>query len=94
MSLLMGQITVPGNSTVAVFSVPPGYSNGVFFQPTAGTQAIYIGSSASVSSSNGQLLSVTPISQESYVGSRPQMVWATTGNATAATFFYMVSTAN
>lgn len=86
----MSQATVPSNSTVQVFILPPGTVNTTMFIP-AGNQAVYIGTSVNVSSINGMQLTQTPVNVESYVSSRGTPVWATTGNATASSFQYIIS---
>lgn len=87
--LVIGQAAVPANATVAVFSLPPGLSNFTVYQP--GTpQAVYIGGTA-VSSANGMLVPVTPLNQENYSSGRGTTIYATTGNSTASTFQYIIS---
>ena len=90
MSVLMGSVTVPGNATTAVFTLPPGTVNTTMFQP-AGLQSVWIGTSVNVSTANSMMVPVTPISMESYVSSRGATVYATTGNATASSFQYIIS---
>ena len=89
--IILGNATVPANSTVAVFSLPPGYANFTVYQPTT-PQAVYIGTSNRVTVSNGLLVPNTPLSTETFTGSVGTVVYATTGNATASTFNYILST--
>lgn len=93
MSLVMGQVSVPGNSTVQVFILPPGTVNTTLYQPSSAStvQAVYIGTSANVSSTNGLMVPITAVNIESYVTSRGTPVWATTGNATASSIQYIIS---
>lgn len=86
----MGSATVPSNSTVQVFTLPPGTVNTTMYI-ASGVQAVYVGTSAHVSSSNGMQLSPTPVNTESYVSSQGTPVYATTGNATASSFQYIIS---
>jgi len=92
MSLVMGQVTVPGNSTVQVFVLPPGTVNTTMYLSTAiSVQPVFVGTSVNVSSVNGMQIGATPVNAESYVTSRGTPVWATSGNATATTFQYIIS---
>jgi hypothetical protein len=91
MTVIVGSATVPSNSTVAVFSLPPGYSNSVIYQVN-NPQAVYIGTSPRVSPVNGMPVPVTPLNQETYTGSANATIYATTGNATASSFSYIIST--
>ena len=93
MSLIAGNATVPASATVAVFSLPPGYSNITMYQPTQ-AQAVYIGTSAHVAATNGMIVPNTPVSSETYIGSAGATIYATTGNGTASSFNYILSTAN
>lgn len=88
--ILMGQATVPSNSTVQVFILPPGTVNTTVFQPS-GLQTVYIGTSVNVSTINGMQITQTPINVESYVSSRGTPVYATTGTATGSSFQYIIS---
>lgn len=91
MTLVMGQATVPGNSTVQVFILPPGTVNTTVWQPAPATTQVYLGTSSRLTTVNGMLLTSTPVNTESYVSSQGTPVFATTGNATAATFQYVIS---
>lgn len=93
MSYVMGTVTVPGNSTVTAFIVPPGYSNMVIYQPSQ-AQQVFAGTTNKVSATNGMPVPVTPNNTETYVASSGATWFATTGNATAATFCYLISSAN
>lgn len=93
MSYVMATVSVPGNSTVAAFVAPPGYCNIVFYQPSQ-AQGVFIGTSNKVSAVSGLPVSVTPTNTDTYVGSAGATFFATTGNATAATFCYLLSSTN
>ena len=89
--VITGHATVPSNSTVAVFILPPGYANFTMYQPTQ-TQAVYINVGSGATATNGLILNNTPFNGETVVGSSGATVYATTGNATASSFNYLVST--
>lgn len=93
MSLIIGKATVPSSSTVAVFFMPPGYSNMTLYQQTQ-AQAVYVGTSAHVAATSGMPVSNTPVNTETYIGSAGAMMYATTGNGTASSFNYILSTTN
>ena len=93
MSIILGNATVPSSSTVAVFRLPPGYANVTVYQPTT-PQAVYIGTSNAVATTNGLLLQNTPFNMETYSGSSGAAIWATTGNSTASSFNYIISTSS
>lgn len=94
MALIMGTISVPGNATVASFIIPPGYFNMTVYQPSQ-AQRVFVGTSSSVNSTNGMAITPTPITSEGAVGTGgPTTFFATTGNATAATFCYLLSSTN
>lgn len=94
MGLIMGTISVAGNATIPCFNVPPGYFNMTVYQPSQ-AQNVFVGTSSRVSSSTGMILTPTPVSSEGVVGTGgPTTYFATTGNATAATFCYIISTTN
>ncbi len=92
MSVILGAATVPSSSTVPVFTVPPGPANFTVFQPS-GSAVVYVGTSPGVTATNGMPVPVTPLSQESYHGSRGATYYATTGSVTASSFSYLISTA-
>jgi len=91
MSVIFGHATVPASSTVAVFRLPPGYANVTMYQPTT-AQAVYVGPTSGVAATNGMPVPNTPLNQETYTGSAGATIWATTGNATASSFSYVIST--
>lgn len=91
MAIILGQATVPGNATIAAFSIPPGTANTTVYQMTS-PQAVYIGTSAGVSAVNGMQVPVTPTTPFGYVTSGGATVYATTGNATASSFSYIIVT--
>ncbi len=90
--IILGQATVPSNSTVNVYTIPPGTVNTTVFQPSAGAPAtVYIGTTANVSATNGMPVPVTPTNSESYVSTPGVKIYATTGSATASSFSYIIS---
>ena len=91
MAIVVGTATVPSNSTVAVFSFPPGYANHCIYQVSQ-PQSVYIGTSPRVSATNGMPVPVTPANLETLTGSAGATIYATTGNATASSFSYIFST--
>jgi len=93
MSVTVGLATVPSSSTVPVFTLPAGLCNFTIFQPT-NPQAVYIGTSARVNTTGGMPVPVTPILQESYNSTGGVTYYATTGNGTASSFCYIISTGN
>lgn len=92
MTLLMGTASVPGNATVAVIAVPAGVANATIWQATPNAQPVYIGLSPNVTPTNGIAVTVTPGDAQNYNTSRGAIIYATTGNATASTFSYIVNT--
>jgi len=93
MSVIMGTATVPANSTVTVFILPAGLSNFTLYQPTT-PQAVYLGTSARVTAASGMPVPVTPLSQEAYNSVGGATYYATTGNGTASSFCFIISTGN
>jgi hypothetical protein len=92
MPVILGAATVPSSGTVTVFTMPPGPANLTVFQPS-GSAVVYLGTTSGVTATNGMPVPVTPLSQESYHGSRGATYYATTGSATASSFCYLISTA-
>jgi len=91
--VIVGSVTVPSNSTVTAFYLPSGLSNCLVYQPT-NPQPVYIGTSSRVSSANGMPVFVTPTELNSYHFCNGTAVFATTGNGTASSFQYLISTAS
>jgi hypothetical protein len=91
--VITGSATVPSSSTVPVFTMPPGLCNVTFYQPSAAPQSVWVGTSVNVSKTNGMLVPVTPVNQDSYNATRGVTYYATTGNATASSFYYIICTA-
>lgn len=88
--ILLGQATVPSSTTVAVFSLPPGYAEVIIYQVSQ-PQAVYVGG-PHVAATNGMPVPVTPANMETYTGSAGSTMYATTGNATASSFSYVIIT--
>ncbi len=93
MSVITGLATVPSGSTVPVFTLPAGLCNFLVFQPS-NPQSIYLGTSVNVSASSGMAVPTTPLTEETYVRGAGVTYYATTGNSTASSFCYLISTAN
>jgi len=86
----IGQWSVPASNTVAIFTIPPGPVSVTFWN--VGAQNIYIGASTLVSTTNGLACHSIPTSFNTWPFSKGQQLFATTGNATAGTIQYIVST--
>ena len=93
MTAITGLATVPSSSTVPVFILPAGLCNFTVYQPT-NPQRVFIGTSPNVSATNGIPVPVTPLNQESYNSIAGATYYATTGNGTASSFCYIISTGN
>lgn len=92
MSIVMGNVAVPGNATIPVFLLPTGLSNFTVFQQSGAS--VYVGSSASVSNKNGLLVPVSPANIESYNSTGGgQQFYATTGSTLSSSFQFIISTA-
>jgi hypothetical protein len=89
-SLEIGAWSVAASSTVAIFTIPPGPVAVTFWN--AGAQAVYVGASTTVSVTNGLQCHSIPTQFNTWPFSKGQQLYATTGNATAATIQYIVST--
>jgi hypothetical protein len=86
----IGQWSVPASATVPIFTIPPGPVSVTFWN--AGTQACYVGASTSVSTTNGCQCHSIPTQFNTWPFSKGQQLYATTGNGTAGTIQYIVST--
>lgn len=91
MSVIVGSATVPSSTTIAAFTLPPGYSNFTMYQ-SSGRNQVYVGTSISTSTVNGMYVPITPLTQETYTGSAGATVYATTGGTAASSFNYIIST--
>ena len=90
MAIEIGAWSVPASGTFPIFTVPPGPVSVTFWN--IGVQAVYIGASTTVSVNNGLNCHSIPTSFNTWPFSKGQQLFATTGNATAATIQYIVST--
>ena len=90
MALEIGAWSVPASGTFPIFTVPPGPVSVTFWN--VGAQAAYIGASTAVSTTNGLQAHSIPTQFNTWPFSKGQQLYATTGNATAATIQYIVST--
>ncbi len=92
MTLVIGKATVPSSSTVPVIAIPAGVANATVWQPTPNAQPVYIGLSPNVTPTNGVAVTVTPGDAQNYNTSGGAIIYATTGNATASSFCYIINT--
>jgi hypothetical protein len=90
-SLEIGQWSVPASGTAPIFNIPPGPVSVTFWN--VGTQAVYIGASTAVTVNNGLQCHTIPTTFNTFPLSKGQQLYATTGNGTAGTVQYIVSTA-
>lgn len=93
MTAILGLATVPANGTVAAFFLPAGLCNFTVYQPTT-PQRVFIGTSPNVNVTSGIPVPVTPLAQESYNSAGGATYYATTGNGTASSFCFIISTGN
>jgi hypothetical protein len=89
-ALEIGAWSVPASSTAAIFTIPPGPVSVTFWN--VGAQAVYIGASTLVSATNGLNCHSIPTTFNTWPFSKGQQLYATTGNSTAGTIQYIVST--
>lgn len=90
MAIEIGQWPVPASSTAAIFTIPPGPVSATFWN--VGTQSVYIGASTLVSTTNGLQCHSIPVNFNTWPFSKGQQLYATTGNGTAGTIQYILST--
>lgn len=91
--ITLGQATVPSSATVQVFTIPAGTVSTIIFQPGwASPQTVYIGTSPNVSATNGMPVPITPTNLDGYLSVTQAKIYATTGNATASSFSFIIST--
>lgn len=90
MAIQIGQWSVPASNTTAIFTVPPGPAAVTFWN--VGAQAVYVGASTLTSTTNGLQCHSIPVTFQAWPFSKGQQLYATTGNATAGTIQYIVST--
>lgn len=86
----MGQIVVAGGSTVPLFRVPAGLCNVTFWNNTPAA-TIYIGSSTSVTASNGLVCHSIPTNFYSYVSSPGAQFYGTVATGPATLSYMIVS---
>lgn len=92
MSFIMGQATVPANSTVAIFIVPPSYCAVTFYNTNTAATNAYIGTSTAVSSVNGLVCHSIPVNFTTFMGSKGATFYATSGGAVATSVNYIIAT--
>lgn len=90
MAVVIGQMSIPGSATVPAFTIPSGPCSVTWY--SLSVQAIFLGTSNQVSSVNGLNCHSVPTSMQGYMTSKGSQIWATTGNATAATLNYAIIT--
>lgn len=90
MAIEIGAWSVAASSTAAIFTIPPGPVSATFWN--AGTQTVYIGASTLVTTTNGLACHSIPTTFNTWPFSKGQQLYATTGNATAGTIQYIIST--
>ncbi len=90
MAIEIGAWSVPASGTFPIFTIPPGPVSVTFWN--VGAQAVYIGASTLVSTAIGLQCHSIPVNFNSWPFSKGQQLYATTGNATAGTIQYIVST--
>lgn len=91
MSVIMQQYTVPASNTVACFQIPPGYFYATMYN--LGAQSIYLSTSAvNATPTSGLVLHTVPTTFQGSMTSKGALVFATTGNSTAASFNLMMIT--
>ena len=88
----MGQATVPASSTVPIFTVPPSYCSVTFYNINTAATSAYIGTSTSVTTTNGMVCHSIPVSFQAFIGSKGATFYATSGGATATSVNYIIST--
>jgi hypothetical protein len=86
----MSQVTVANGSTARIFTVPPGLCNVTFWNVSTGTA--FVGTSNSVSASNGMQCHSIPTNFFTYVSSRGTDLWASNTSGSAATINYVIVT--
>ena len=94
MSIVVGNVAVPGSATIPVFLLPTGLANFTVFQQSGGVP-VYVGSSTALTSANGMLIPVSPANVESYNSTAGgKQFYATTGSTLPSSFQFVISTAS
>lgn len=87
----MGQTAVATGSTVALFTVPAGVCNFVFYQTGPGT--VYTGTSTAVTTTNGMQCPTIPgVPFDGYATSGGVTLYGCNTSGTVATVHYFIST--
>lgn len=90
MAVIMGQVAVSG--TKQIFIIPPGAGN-VTFYSTVATGQLYVGTSASLTASNGFAVSTVPVVFETYPSSQGTPVYGlNTASSSTLPVNYILST--
>ena len=90
MTFIMGNATVPASNTVPVFTVPPSYCAVTFYNLNA--QAVFLGTSSVGTTANGFQCHSIPTAFQTFIGSKGATFWGTTGNATASSVQFIITT--
>jgi len=86
----MGQATVPTNSTVPLFTVPSGLCNVTFWNVS--TPNIYVGTSTSVTTTNGLQCHSIPTNFFTYVGSKGSTFYGANPSGSAGSVNFVIVT--
>ena len=93
MTYVMGQISVANNSTVPLFTVPPGLCNATFWNSaTSATNVVSVGTSTAVTAVNGLQCHSIPTSFSSYVSSRGATFYGANTSGTTGLINYILVT--
>lgn len=90
MAYIMGQATVPTNSTVPLFTVPAGLCNVTFWNVS--TPNIYVGTSTNVTTTNGLQCHSIPTNFFTYVSSKGATFFGANPSGVAGTVNYAIVT--
>jgi hypothetical protein len=88
MTLIMGQATVPSNSTVPLFQIPPGFVSVTMYN--INTSTVFLGTSASVSPTNGLVMHSVPTSFTGSMTSKAAMIYGANTAGTGTSINYII----
>lgn len=93
MAYVMGQVQVSSGSTVPLFVIPTGLCNVTFWNSaTAASNAVYVGTSTAVTTTNGVQCHSIPTSFFSYVGSKGATFYGANTSGSTAQVNYIIAT--
>lgn len=93
MAYVIGQVSVANNTTVPLFTVPAGLCNVTFWNSsTSATNVVSVGTSLSVSSTNGLQCHSIPTNFFSYVSSRGATLYGANTSGSVGLINYVIST--